>query len=165
MEDYKRWVVWGEAPHISLRTRKGPEHLYLFGSNALALTKVPSLIVKSHQRLPKRCNSVTDRSTLMLLAVVPIKMPSSSHLQLGWPLNSSSPSSNRFTPTHAKFSFSSLMSTCDWHVRQSMHGTCVRQCLMANLKFNAAEYATTFCLAISLASEASYHRQEASKRG
>ena len=46
-----------------------------------------------------------------------------------------------------------------------MHGTYVHLCLMANLKFPAAEYAMNFCLAISLASEASYHRQEASQGG
>ena len=46
-----------------------------------------------------------------------------------------------------------------------MHGTCAHLCLMANLQFNAAEYAMTFCLTISLASEASYHRLRASQCG
>ncbi len=46
-----------------------------------------------------------------------------------------------------------------------MHGTCVHLCLMADLRFNVAEYAMNFCLAILLASEASYHRLEASQCG
>ena len=37
-----------------------------------------------------------------------------------------------------------------------MHGTYVHLCLIAYLQFNAAEYATNFCLALSLASEARY---------
>ena len=37
-----------------------------------------------------------------------------------------------------------------------MHGTCVHQCLMAERQPNAAEYAMNFCLAILLASEASF---------
>ena len=40
-----------------------------------------------------------------------------------------------------------------------MHGTCVHQCLMAEPQVNAAEYAMNFCLAISLAGEASYRRE------
>ena len=47
MEDYKKWVVCGEAFCTSLHTMKGAE------KTTPSLTEIPSL-PKTHQRLPKR---------------------------------------------------------------------------------------------------------------
>ncbi len=74
MEDYKEWVVCGEAFRISLRTMKGAEKEKAFDSTALSLTEVARLLSQSHQRLPKRFTTLFVWNTLILLAVLSIKI-------------------------------------------------------------------------------------------